>query len=80
MYKRQLYMRTLGNRPDLFGNAQYPNASTIKQPTYYDIPPEALKEMCIRDRDGKAWTARLSHVVYRMTPTTLERPTSTRTG
>lgn len=33
-----LYMRTLGNRPDLFGQAQYPNASTIKQPTYYDIP------------------------------------------
>ena len=28
-------------------------------------------KMCIRDR---AWTARLSHVVYRMTPTTLERP------
>ena len=39
-----LYMRTLGNRPDLFGQAQYPNASTIKQPTYYDIPPEALKD------------------------------------
>ena len=36
-----LYMRTLGNRPDLFGQSQYPNASTIKQPTYYDIPPEA---------------------------------------
>ena len=39
-----LYMRTLGNRPNLFGQAQYPNASTIKQPTYYDIPPEALKD------------------------------------
>ena len=39
-----LYMRTLGNRPDLFGQAQYPNASTIKQPTYYDVPPEALKD------------------------------------
>ena len=39
-----LYMRTLGNRPELFGKAQYPNASTIKQPTYYDIPPEALKD------------------------------------
>lgn len=39
-----LYMRTLGNRPDLFGKAQYPNASTIKQPTYYDIPPKALKD------------------------------------
>ena len=37
-------MRTLGNRPDLFGKSQYPNASTIKQPTYYDIPPEALKD------------------------------------
>ena len=39
-----LYMRTLGNRPDLFGKAQYPNASTIKQPIYYDIPPEALRD------------------------------------
>ena len=37
-------MRTLGNRPDLFGQAQYPNASTIKQPTYYDVPTEALKD------------------------------------
>ena len=26
------------------------------------------------NKDGKAWTARLSHVVYRMTPTTLEKP------
>ena len=26
------------------------------------------------NKDGKAWTARLSHVVYRMTPTTLETP------
>ncbi len=26
------------------------------------------------NKDGKAWTARLSHVVYRITPTTLEKP------
>ena len=26
------------------------------------------------NKDGKAWTARLSHVVYRTTPTTLEKP------
>jgi hypothetical protein len=38
------YMTTLGNREDLFGGAEYPNASTIKTPTYYDIPPEALAD------------------------------------
>ena len=26
------------------------------------------------NKDGKAWTARLSHVIYRITPTTLEKP------
>ncbi|MFV8223703.1 hypothetical protein [Faecalibacterium hattorii] len=26
------------------------------------------------NKDGKAWTAQLSHVIYRMTPTTLEKP------
>lgn len=39
-----LYMSTLGNRPDLFSGSQYPNASTLKEPTYYDIPPEALED------------------------------------
>ena len=38
------YMQTLGNRPDLFPSGIYPNASTIKEPTYYEIPPEALKD------------------------------------
>ena len=38
------YMQTLGNRPDLFPSGSYPNASTIKKPTYYEIPPEALKD------------------------------------
>ena len=38
------YMQTLGNRPDLFPNGTYPNASNIKPPTYYDIPPEALED------------------------------------
>ena len=38
------YMQTLGNRPDLFPNGSYPHASTQKEPTYYEIPPEALKD------------------------------------
>ena len=38
------YMSTLGNRPDLFGTAEYPNASTLQEPTYYDIPLEALED------------------------------------
>lgn len=38
------YMATLGNRPDLFEAGVYPNASTLKDPTYYDIPPEALAD------------------------------------
>ena len=37
-------MQTLGNRPDLFPNGSYPHASTPKEPTYYEIPPEALKD------------------------------------
>jgi len=39
-----LYMKTLGNRPDLFPQGQYPNASTIREYTDYDIPPEALED------------------------------------
>ncbi len=38
------YMQTLGNRPDLFPNGSYPHASIPKEPTYYEIPPEALKD------------------------------------
>ena len=38
------YMQTLGNRPDLFPNGSYPHASTPKEPTYYEIPPEALED------------------------------------
>ena len=38
------YMSTLGNRPDLFGTMEYPNASTLQEPTYYDIPPEVLED------------------------------------
>lgn len=38
------YMQTPGNRQDLFPSGSYPNASTIKKPTYYEIPPEALKD------------------------------------
>ena len=39
-----VYMSTLGNRPDLFPHSAYPNASTLRDPTYYDIPPEALED------------------------------------
>ncbi|WP_397356408.1 C40 family peptidase [Oscillibacter sp.] len=39
-----MYMSTLGNRPDLFPGGAYPNASTLKEPTYYDIPAEALED------------------------------------
>ncbi len=38
------YMQTLGNRQDLFPSGSYPHASTLKEPTYYEIPPEALKD------------------------------------
>ena len=39
-----VYMSTLGNRPDLFPRGAYPNASTLREPTYYEIPPEALED------------------------------------
>jgi len=39
-----LYMATLGNRPDLFPAYLYPHASTIKEYTKYDIPPEYLAD------------------------------------
>ncbi len=38
------YMSTLGNRPDLFPSGVYPNASALKEPTYYDIPASALED------------------------------------
>ncbi len=39
-----MYMSTLGNRPDLFPSSAYPNASTVKKPTEYDIPPDAMAD------------------------------------
>ena len=39
-----IYMATLGNRPDLFPQGQYPNASTHKEYLDYDVPPEALED------------------------------------
>lgn len=39
-----VYMSTLGNRPDLFPHSAYPNASTLREPTYYEIPPKALED------------------------------------
>lgn len=39
-----LYMASLGNRPDLFPQSQFPNASTELEYEDYDIPPEALED------------------------------------
>ena len=39
-----MYMSTLGNRPDLFPSSAYPNASTVKKPTEYTIPPEEMTD------------------------------------
>ena len=39
-----VYMATLGNRPDLFPQSEYPNASTRQDYLDYDVPPEALED------------------------------------
>ena len=39
-----LYMKTLGNRPDLFPQSQYPNASILEPYTDYDIPAEYMSD------------------------------------
>ena len=39
-----VYMATLGNRPDLFPQSQYPNASSREDYLDYDVPPEALED------------------------------------
>ena len=44
LFMYAVYMSTLGNRPDLFPRSAYPNASTLREPTYYEIPPEALED------------------------------------
>jgi len=38
------YMKTLGNRPDLFPQSQYPNASTLKQYDNYNIPETYMQD------------------------------------
>ena len=38
------YMATLGNRPDLFPQDQYPGASAVEDYLDYDVPPEALED------------------------------------
>ena len=38
------YMKTHGNRPDLFPQSQYPNASTLEPYTNYDIPTEYMSD------------------------------------
>ena len=39
-----IYMRTLGNRLDLFPRSEYPNASQREDYLDYDVPPEALED------------------------------------
>ena len=39
-----VYMSTLGNRPDLFPQSEYPNASVTDDFLDYDVPPEALED------------------------------------
>ena len=39
-----MYMKALGNRPDLFPADQYPGIKVPQQYTEYDIPPEALDD------------------------------------
>lgn len=38
-----VYMKTLGNRPDLFPTDEYPNATVPEPYTEYEIPPEILE-------------------------------------
>ena len=38
------YMATLGNRPDLFPQGEYPSASVVEDYLDYDVPPEALED------------------------------------
>ena len=38
------YMATLGNRPDLFPQEQYPGASVVEDYLDYEVPPEALED------------------------------------
>ena len=39
-----MYMQTLGNRPDLFPQSEYPNASGREEYLDYDVSPEALED------------------------------------
>lgn len=39
-----VYMKTLGNRPDLFPTEDFPNAVVPGEYTTYEIPPEALDD------------------------------------
>lgn len=38
------YMAALGNRPDLFPQGDYPNASVVEDYLDYEVPPEALED------------------------------------
>ena len=41
----EIYMSTLGNRPDLFPDSPYANASVNDGREDYKIPAEAVKEV-----------------------------------
>jgi len=44
LQRYSIYMRTLGNRPDLFQSGLFPHASTIRDYERYEIPPDALSD------------------------------------
>jgi len=44
LQRYSLYMRTLGNRPDLFPTGLFPHASTLRDYERYEIPPDALSD------------------------------------
>ncbi len=44
MHLYAVYMSTLGNRPDLFPNSEYPNASQREDYLDYDVPRSALED------------------------------------
>lgn len=44
MHMYAVYMATYGNRPDLFPQSEYPNASGREDYFDYDVPPEALED------------------------------------
>ena len=69
-----LYTATHGNRPDLFPQSQYPNASVLKDYTDYDIPRRIFggRNFC-RHHYGSGKISRLSVHMGRILPGNLFR-------